>query len=157
MLIFDAHLDLSLNALERNRDYRRPLAEIRERERGQSDRVDRGKGTVCLPEMRLGQVGICVATLIARYVKPTNQIHGWHSPEQAWAQTQGQLAWYRAMEEAGEMTQIRTAADLDAAVEVWSGAPPLPTRRFLFCSVSRARTRWCPLLTSSGPTSKDSE
>ena len=47
MLIFDAHLDLSLNALEWNRDYTRPLREIREREQGQTDREDRGNGTVC--------------------------------------------------------------------------------------------------------------
>jgi membrane dipeptidase len=127
MLIFDAHLDLSLNALELNRDYTRPLHEIREREQGQTDREDRGKGTVCLPEMRKGSVVICVATLIARYVKPTNPLRGWHSPEQAWAQTQGQLAWYRAMEEKGEMTQIRTAAQLDAAVEVWAHDPPPDT------------------------------
>ena len=28
---------------------------------------------------------------------PGNPLPGWHSQEQAWAQTQGQLAWYRAM------------------------------------------------------------
>ena len=32
-LIFDAHLDLSMNALEWNRDLSRPIAEIRARER----------------------------------------------------------------------------------------------------------------------------
>ncbi|NBR08907.1 MAG: peptidase M19, partial [Opitutaceae bacterium] len=94
MLIFDAHLDLSMNALEWNRDLTRPIAEIRAREKGQHDKADRGHGTVCLPEMRRGQVGICVATQIARYVKPTHPLSGWHSPSQAWAQTQGQLAWY---------------------------------------------------------------
>lgn len=120
MFIFDAHLDLSMNALEWNRDITRPLDEIRKREAGQTDKKDRGNGTVCLPEMRAGGIGICVATQIARYVKPTSDLPGWHSPEQAYAQTQGQLAWYRAMEDRGEMKQIRTSADLDAAVEMWS-------------------------------------
>ena len=125
MLIFDAHLDLSMNALEWNRDYTQALQEIRNREQGQTDREDRGNGTVCFPEMRKGGVGICVATLIARCVKPTNPLRGWYSPEQAWAQTQGQLAWYRAMEEKGEMSPIRTTAQLDAAVENWvDDAPP---------------------------------
>ncbi|NDV61602.1 peptidase M19 [Puniceicoccales bacterium CK1056] len=125
MLIFDAHLDLGMNALEWNRDYTRPLHEIREREREMTDRPDRGKGTVCFPEMRKGQTGICVATLIGRYIKPSNRLRGWHSPEQAWAQTQGQLAWYRAMEEKGELSQITTVAQLDAAVELWTQDPPV--------------------------------
>ena len=127
MLIFDAHLDLSMNALEWNRDYTRPLHEIREREQGQTDRADRGQGTVCFPEMRRGSVGLCVATLIGRHVEPTNHLRGWYSPEQAWAQTQGQLAWYRAMEEKGEISQIKTAAELDVAVEVWAQDPPSGT------------------------------
>ncbi|HEX5444717.1 MAG TPA: membrane dipeptidase, partial [Pirellulales bacterium] len=124
MLIFDAHLDLSMNALEWNRDLTRPVAEIRRREEGRTDKVDRAKGTVSLPEMRRGQVGLCVATLIARYVKPDNPLPGWHSPEIAWAQTQGQLAWYRAMEEAGEMVQICDAAALDRHVRLWQDNPP---------------------------------
>jgi membrane dipeptidase len=119
MLIFDAHLDLSMNALEWNRDLTRSIQEIREREKGLSDKPDRGRGTVSLPEMRRGGVGLCVATQIARYVKPGNPLPGWHSPEQAWAQTQGQLAWYRAMEERGEMKQIIDAAGLDKHVALW--------------------------------------
>lgn len=123
MLIFDAHLDLSMNALEWNRDLTRPLAEIRRREEGRTDKVDRAKGTVSLPEMRRGQIGLCVATLIARYVKPGSPLPGWHSPEIAWSQTQGQLAWYRVMEEAGEMTQITDVAALDRHVALWQNGP----------------------------------
>ena len=69
MLIFDAHLDLAMNALEWNRDFTRPISEIRQREEGMNDKKDRGKGTVCFPEMRRGGIGLCVATQIARYVK----------------------------------------------------------------------------------------
>jgi membrane dipeptidase len=106
MLIADAHLDLAMNALEWNRDLTRPIEEIRERESTLTDKPDRGRGTVSFPEMRRGGIGLCVATQIARYVAPGNPLAGWHSPEQAWAMTQGQLAWYRAMEEKGELTQI---------------------------------------------------
>lgn len=123
MFIFDAHLDLSMNALEWNRDFTRPLAEIRERERGQTDRPDRGRGTVCLPELRRGNIGLVVATQIARYAKPTHPLGGWHSPAQAWAQTQGQLAWYRAMEEAGEMRQIKDRAGLEQHLALWEKEP----------------------------------
>jgi membrane dipeptidase len=126
--IFDAHLDLSMNALERNRDLRWTVREIRDSERGMTDRPDRGRGTVSFESMRRGDVGMCAATLIARYVERGSAIPGWHSPEQAWAQTQGQLAWYRAMEEAGEMVQITTIAALDRQLAHWAGAQgtPLP-------------------------------
>jgi membrane dipeptidase len=119
MLLFDAHLDLAMNALEWNRDLRRPLDEIRQREKGLIDKPDRGNGTVSLPEMRRGGIGLCVATQIARYVKPDNPLPGWRSPEQAWAQTQGQLAWYRAMEEDGQMVQIKNAAGLAKHLQLW--------------------------------------
>ena len=123
MLIVDAHLDLSMNALEWNRDYRRPLREIRERERGRTDKPDRGRGVISFEEMRKGGIGLCVATQIARYVAPDNPLPGWHSPEQAWAQTQGQLAWYRAMEEAGELVQVVDVAGLDRQLARWDAAP----------------------------------
>src|SRR5438093_8474923 len=124
MLIFDAHLDLAMNALEWNRDLTRPISEIREREKGLTDKKDRGKGTVSFPEMRRGGIGLCVVTQIARYVKPGNPLTGWHSPEQAWAQTQGQLAWYRAMEERGEMVQIKDAIGLEKHLSLWENNPP---------------------------------
>ena len=116
-LIFDAHLDLSMNAMEWNRDLTRPLEEIREREKGLNDKPDRCNGTVSFPEMRKGNIGICVGTLIARFVKPGSKLQGWNSQEQAWAQTQGQLAWYKAMEDRGEMRQINNAESLKDHVE----------------------------------------
>lgn len=124
MLLFDAHLDLSMNALEWNRDLTQSVAEIRRREAGRTDKVDRARGTVALPDMRRGKIGLCVATQIGRYVGPGNPLPGWHSPEIAWAQTQGQLAWYRAMEEAGEMVQIVDAAGLRRHVDLWTNNPP---------------------------------
>jgi membrane dipeptidase len=124
MLIFDGHLDLAMNALEWNRDLRQPLDFIRAREHGLSDKPDRGRGTVCFPEMRRGHIGLCLTTLIARYVKPSNPLPGWHSPEQAWAAVQGQLAWYRAMEEAGELVQVRNHDELERLLAVWSEDSP---------------------------------
>lgn len=119
MLVFDAHLDLAMNALEWNRDLTQPIAAIRERELGLVDKPDRGRSTVCFPEMRRGGLGICVATQIARFVKPTNPLPGWHSPAQAWAQTQGQQAWYTAMEEAGHLVRITDAAGLQNHLKLW--------------------------------------
>ena len=127
-MIVDAHLDLAMNALEWNRDLSRPAVEIRAREQGLADKPDRGQGTVSFPDMRRGGIGLCVATQIARYVAPGNRLSGWHSPEQAWAMTQGQLAWYRAMEERGVLTPIVDRASLDRHLARWEeeAQPDLP-------------------------------
>jgi membrane dipeptidase len=133
MLIIDAHLDLAMNAIEWNRDLTRPIDEIRAREAGLTDKPDRTRATVSFAEMRRGGVGLCVATQIARYVAPGSPLSGWHSPEQAWAMTQAQLAWYRAMEERGELVQIRDRAGLDRHAAMWtepeSGAPAAGSSR----------------------------
>lgn len=128
-LIFDAHLDLSMNAMEWNRDIRLPQVEIRRRELGLSDLPDRTRNTVCLPEMRRGRIGVCVATQIARFSGRFSKLPGWMSPEQAWAQTQGQLAWYRAMEECGELKSLRTWADVEAHATLWRNASEEETRK----------------------------
>src|SRR5688500_9274813 len=122
-LIFDAHLDLALNAIECNRDLSQQRARIRKREAHLRDKPDRGHGTVCLPEMRRAGVAVCVATQLARLEHDAySPVFGWRSPAQAWAMTQAQLAWYRAMEEAGEMIALRDAAMLEAHLARWGAA-----------------------------------
>ncbi|HEX3988063.1 MAG TPA: membrane dipeptidase [Verrucomicrobiae bacterium] len=119
-LIIDAHLDLAMNALEWNRDLTRPIAEIRAAESGLKDKPGRGGGTVCLPEMRRGGIGLAVVTQIAK-VKTSGFNPGsvWQSPEQAWAMTQGQLAWYRALEEAGEIRFVSSRETLAQHLAAW--------------------------------------
>ncbi|MDR1258915.1 MAG: membrane dipeptidase [Tannerellaceae bacterium] len=124
LFIVDAHLDLSMNVMEWNRDLREPIEEINRREAGMTDKPDRGRATVSFGELRKGGVGLVVATQIARYVSPDNPLPGWHSPQQAWAQTQGQLAWYKAMEEDGHMTMIKDRSDLDAHLDLWMNGEP---------------------------------
>ena len=119
MFIIDAHLDLAMNALEWNRPLQYPLEQLRKTEEHLSDKPDRGKGLVCLPELRRGNIGLVVATQIARYTAADNPLPGWNSPEQAWAQTQGQLAWYRQMERNGEMVQITNRQQLEDHVSLW--------------------------------------
>ena len=119
MFILDAHLDLAMNALEWNRDLRLPVGDIRSLEKGMTDKPGRTMNTVSLDAMRKGNIGICVATQIARYVKPKNPLPGWNSPQQAWAHTQGQLAWYEAMVEEGEMTHITDLQSLEDHLALW--------------------------------------
>jgi len=124
-LIFDAHLDLSMNAMEWNRDLRWTVSEIRSGEQGMTDKPDRAHGTVTFPSLREGNVGVVVGTQIARYAKKNNVMPGasWNSPEQAWAQTQAQLAWYQAMEEDGQITTIADKESLDAHLISWEENP----------------------------------
>ncbi|WP_439697523.1 dipeptidase [Mucilaginibacter sp. AW1-7] len=128
MFVIDAHLDLSMNALEWNRDLTRPLAELNQREEGLTDKPDRAKAVVTLPELRKGNIGLVVATQIGRYVAPGNPLPGWHSPEQAWAQTQGQVAWYKAMEDAGQMVQVNNLASLEKHLAYWNDGQPTETK-----------------------------
>jgi membrane dipeptidase len=119
VFIIDAHLDLAMNAIEWNRDLRLPIEEINEREKELNDKPGRGNATVSLPELRKGNIGLVVATQIARYVEPGNPLPGWNSPEQAWAQTQAQIAWYQMMEEQQEMVQINNVDSLETHIALW--------------------------------------
>ena len=83
-----------------------------------------GCNTTAFPEMRQGRVGICVATQLAGCMKGARPIANWMSAEQAWAQTQGQFSWYKAMEEDGVMRQIFNSKDLEAAIALWTNDEP---------------------------------
>ena len=119
MFILDAHLDLAMNALEWNRDLTCTVEDIRNSEIGMTDKPDRGKNTVSLDAMRKGNVGICVASQIGSYAKKGNLLPGWNSPNEAWTHTQGQLAWYKAMEDIGEMVQITNTEQLNKHIALW--------------------------------------
>ncbi|MEJ7768890.1 MAG: membrane dipeptidase [Chitinophagaceae bacterium] len=108
-----------MNAIEWNRDLRQPVLALREREQGMMDKPDRAKGTVALPELRKSNIGLVVATQIARFVEKDSQLPGWNSPEIAWGITQAQLAWYQAMEERGEMVQISDVIQLQKHLDLW--------------------------------------
>jgi membrane dipeptidase len=108
-----------MNAIEWNRDLTLEISTIREIEKDMHDKPDRMKNTVSFNEMRKGNIGLCVATQIARYVKQGSHLPGWHSPSQAWAMTQAQLAWYREMEAAGQMIQINDSESLKQHLKRW--------------------------------------
>ena len=117
-MTIDLHLDLAMNAMEWNRDLRLPVSVINEREVGWTDKPDRGNATVSFPALKEGGIGLVVATQLARVVKPGSKIQGWFSAEQAWAQTQAQLSWYRAMEACGEMKQVSDLGQLEEFIKI---------------------------------------
>lgn len=121
-LIFDAHLDLAMNAMEWNRDLSKSLDEIRQREMFMPDKPDRGNGTVCLPELRAGNIGVVVATQLSRVAPLGSGLPGWNSPQQAWAMTQAQRLWYQEMEKLGEMRLLQNLSDLEHHLAQWNAS-----------------------------------
>jgi len=122
MLLIDGHLDLAMNALLWNRDLTQSVFEIRRREAGMTQK-GRAMGTVAFPEMRKGEVGVCLATVIARIARKGNPYTGYNSPEIAYAAAQGQLAYYRILESQGKVRMIKDWETLNAHAEEWLNGP----------------------------------
>ena len=118
MLIVDAHLDLAWNALQWNRNIQHSVYTIRTGESNLSG-AGRGQGTVALPEMRQGRIALCFATLLARSTGRAIQNIDYSSPYQAYAVAQGQLAYYRALSEAGKVRLIANKKELDEHIDAW--------------------------------------
>ena len=138
--IIDAHLDLAWNALSFDRDQLRSIAQLRAAEAHMTGTC-RGNCTVSLPQMRSAGVGLCLATLLCRAlpdsVSPDDpelgpiavRRHGqvilreeldYANQTIACAAAHGQLAYYRLLEEQGQLQMIRDAADLDEAWGPWT-------------------------------------
>lgn len=128
MLVVDAHLDLAWNALQWNRDLRQSAYTIRTRETGINEK-GRALNTVALPEMRQGQVFLSFATLLARSTGTPVAHVDFLSAAQAFAVARGQLAYYRALEQNGDIRVVINKADLNRHFEEWQNAsevqPPL--------------------------------
>src|SRR6476646_3154882 len=121
-LIFDAQLDLAWNALDWNRNLQLPVAEIRQRERSQGmTQKGRGCGTVSFDALRQGRVGLFIATLLARLIRPNLMpaIQRYESMQGAQAAAYGQLAYYRTLEKNGLLRWIKDRASLLNHVERW--------------------------------------
>ncbi len=122
MLIVDAHLDLSYNALN-GRDVLRPAVE-------QPANED-GIATVGLPDLKAGGVGLVCATIFCSPATPTQP--GYRSPDEAHAQAIRHLNWYQAQSDADVFRFARSRSELDQAGEgqtailLLEGADPIRT------------------------------
>jgi membrane dipeptidase len=125
MLIIDAHLDLSYNALT-GQDVLRPARE----------RKPTGPEipTVGLPDLRDGGVGLICATI---FTEPSiNGSRGYRTADEAYVQGQQHLAWYQQQESVGHFRFIKSPSDLNGievptsaqnAILLMEGADPLRT------------------------------
>lgn len=130
-LIFDSHLDLGWCGAHFGRDLTAEVDDIRAAEQGFTDEKSRGRNVLSLPELRRAGVAVCVATLLARSgpelaSKPAGFKRtelDYPSPAAAFTGAHAQLAWYRLMEQAGQMRMIRTAAELQRHWTEYAAAP----------------------------------
>jgi membrane dipeptidase len=124
MLIFDVHLDLGLNGVDWNRNLLHDVQDIRVQEKllGMTDH-GRQTNTLSLPELRKAEIGVCVATVLARIEQPINHSFGYTSPEACYAVAHAHLAYYRAMERNGRMKMLRTKSDLTKHVDAYKKDP----------------------------------
>jgi membrane dipeptidase len=125
-MIFDSHLDLAWNALSWNRDLTATIPEMRDSEVGMSLMFEgverRGRNTVSFPEMRKGEVAVCLATVLSRASSRNEPILDYRNTGLCWAAAQGQLAYYRLMEHQGQMRMLKDFPSLDAHVREWQSS-----------------------------------
>ena len=123
MLVFDAHLDLAWNAVEWNRNLELPVSEIRQFER-QYEGIVPGDCTVSYPELQRGELGVVIATLLARRHHKVKPLTFYATDEAAHAAARGQLAYYRVLVDKGVLRPLKDAATLKTHVAEWiaSGA-----------------------------------
>ena len=119
MLIADGHLDLSMNALQWNRDLLSSVYTIRAQE-AHTPGKGRGQNTVALPEMRRGRIALSFATLIARSTGQPAPHLDFATQVQAYGIARGQLAYYQALERSGTIRIIRDTAHLDGLLDEWT-------------------------------------
>lgn len=133
MLICDWHLDLAWNALQWDRDLTLPVAEVRRREVALGlTGPGRGNGTVTLPALRQGGVGIVAATLLARHDRSgplltSSPPSGFTSTEAAYAVAKGQLAYYDALADRGLARILTDWPALNAHAREWAAFLREPT------------------------------
>lgn len=119
-LIVDSHLDLAWNALVMNRDLTRPLADLNASEAGSTDAPFRGRATTVLPEMRAGNVGLCLGTLVAGASSRGGAARfTFSSVEIANSYAVGQLNYYERLAAGGEVRLICTGRDVAQHVAEW--------------------------------------
>ena len=131
MLAIDGHLDLAYNALWFNRDLKKSVAEVRAWE---ADMTGKGRAcnTVCLPDMRRGEVFTCFATVCARHATGFKTSIDF-SPEGAHAVAHGQLAYYRILERQGVLRQLTNWAGVETHLAAWQASPQTAPIGYVLC------------------------
>jgi len=90
----------------------------------------RSRATVTFPEMRSGNVAVCIGTVMGRVPYGEDSLHGstldFPTHEQVYAFARGQLAYYEAMAQSGFIRPIKTSRELESHWLDWQKNPQTP-------------------------------
>jgi membrane dipeptidase len=125
-LVFDAHLDMAWNALEWNRDLMLSVPKIREFE-SQFQNIIPGECTTSWFELKRGNLGLIIATLLPRMNRKDRVMTFPQQRETCYGMAMGQLAYYRAMARRGVLREVPNARVLNAHVDEWLKSPSAAT------------------------------
>lgn len=124
--LVDAHLDLAWNAASFDRDLTLKLNAINHAETEMDDRPFRGNATVSFSEMRRGNIGLSIVTLLARSGPQHVRQKSYHRCDLdssyrigAYAAAHAQLACYHLWEQQGHLCLIKNKADFDSHLSQW--------------------------------------
>ena len=124
-LLIDGHIDIAMNSLCYERDERLTVQQIRDREHAPNP-SERGTCTLSIPEFRAANAAVVVGTLFIRCkpnVDPARTIlredADFPCPTMSYSIAQAQVAYYKLLEQMGELKFINTSADLQAHLKLW--------------------------------------
>lgn len=142
LFLVDAHEDIAYNALEWQRDIRLPAFETRAREAQDHpdyQNSDAAGGIVMtgLPELRRAGFGIVFSTLFAfpwesaskEVGEQYTQTQTYRTSDEAYRVAHDQLAYYRALAQAHEVSLLQTQSDLSAPLMNWEHAAHTEAQR----------------------------
>ena len=129
-IIIDSHEDIAWNMLTFNRDYTRPVAETRQREKGSRiPGLNYGDNLLGWPEFQAGRVAVIFATLFAaprRYEKDPFYTQAYQTVDQAWAAYRSQLDTYKRLfdEHPDKFLQVDDQKSLERVISAWQVSNP---------------------------------
>jgi membrane dipeptidase len=122
-IIVDAHLDIAMNHIGHGREFRNPSWKTQhiERKFPGAPYADNGVASVGLPDMLLGRVAICFATI---WVDPGGRGRepslAYETPHQAYQHGLRQLDYYNRLgDEDDRIRLIRNQSDLQTVLDSW--------------------------------------
>jgi len=117
MLIFDGDFPMAPISMDLRRDVTLPIEELRRR-----DKDPENIAMASLPEMRKAGMAAAILKVASDMQREGKTIKGANPPHRTYAIGKGQIAYYHALEAAGEIKILRTRGDVKTLIAEWEAA-----------------------------------
>ena len=118
MLIFDGDYPMAALAMDLRRDVTLPIDELRKH-----DHDYENIAMASLPEMRRTGMAVAILKVVSDMQREGATITGTNQPHRTYAIGKGQVGFYDALEDQGDLRIIRTRGDLTDHMAEWEAAP----------------------------------